>query len=229
MGNDHVTFTYCFAGVDVSNNSLIYPIMQANIDYLLTSFDIDHLLQDFRERAGLPAPPGARPPVHFWDTDLKGSNAGRFMMGAGNTLRWIDNSNLSSMLTAVIDGIDDCKNSSNGYILAFPPTGFMHSEQGDYGRSWFTQGLIEAGKAGNAKAFPLLRGLYDWFNDPDQNPYLPYLYGGIGNGEQGQIASTRLYLETPVGKTADMVIAQQARTSIVMHDSSHNALHAPLL
>jgi len=38
----------------------------------------------------------------------------------------------------------------------------MHSEQGDYGRSWFTQGLIEMGKAGNAKAFPLLRGMYDW-------------------------------------------------------------------
>jgi hypothetical protein len=41
--------------------------------------------------------------------------------------------------------------------------------------SWFTQGLIEAGKAGNAKAFPLLRGMYDWFDNPDLNPYQPYL------------------------------------------------------
>ena len=41
--------------------------------------------------------------------------------------------------------------------------------------SWFTQGLIEAGKAGNTKAFPLLRGMYDWFDDPDLNPYQPYL------------------------------------------------------
>ena len=52
------------------------------------------------------------------------------------------------------------RNDSTGYILAYEPAGFMHSEQGDYGRSWFTQGMIEAGKAGNAKAFPLLRGMY---------------------------------------------------------------------
>jgi hypothetical protein len=31
---------------------------------------------------------------------------------------------------------------------------------------------------------------------------------GIGNGEQGQIASTRLYLETPVGVWSDMQVAQ---------------------
>lgn len=31
---------------------------------------------------------------------------------------------------------------------------------------------------------------------------------GIGNGEQGQIASTRMYLETPVGVWADMQVAQ---------------------
>eukprot|EP00660_Eupelagonema_oceanica_P004912 gene4912-14957_t len=55
------------------------------------------------------------------------------------------------MLNTIVDGIDDCRNASDGYILAYPPEGFMHSEQGDYGRSWFTQGLIEAGKAGNAK------------------------------------------------------------------------------
>ena len=44
---------------------------------------------------------------------------------------------------------------------------------------------------------------YDWFNDAETNPYLPYLYDGISNGEQGQIASTRMYLETPNAKWAD--------------------------
>jgi hypothetical protein len=72
-----------------------------------------------------------------------------------------------------------------------------------------TQGLIEAGKSGNAQAFPLLRGMYDWFNS-DKNIYLPYLYDGISNGEQGQIASTRLYLETPIGTYADLQTAQDA-------------------
>jgi hypothetical protein len=120
----------------------------------------------------------------------------------------MENPELRRMVTTVIDGVDICKNAS-GYILAYPPKGFMHSEQGDYGRSWFTQGLIESGKSGNPKAFPLLRGLYDWFNDQTKNPYLPYLYDGISNGEQGQIASTRMYLETPVGKWADMATARE--------------------
>ena len=39
----------------------------------------------------------------------------------------------------------------------------------------------------------------DWFNNPEQNKFLPYLYDGVGNAEQGQIASTRMALETPVG------------------------------
>ena len=172
--------------------------METNIDYLLTSFDVEHLLAPFRQRAGnSSASWGSREPVGFWDSDLLGSNAGRFLMGAGNTLRWIENPALRKMMNDVVDGIADCKNAS-GYIMAYEPAGFMHSEQGDYGRryahhlathgsrvarliachwvhSWFTQGLIEAGKAGNTKAFPLLRGMYDWFDDPDLNPYQPYL------------------------------------------------------
>lgn len=95
-------------------------------------------------------------------------------MGAGNTLRWTEEPALRTMVSAVVDGVEACRGNgsggSGGYILAFPPAGFMHSEQGDYGRSWFTQGLIEAGKAGNTKAFSLLRGLYDWFNNRTGNP-----------------------------------------------------------
>jgi DUF1680 family protein len=196
------------SGVDISANELFRERMETNIDYLLTSFDVDHLLAPFRQRAGnASATWGSRAPAGFWDSDLLGSNAGRFLMGAGNTLRWLEHPKLRAMMDEVVDGVADCKNAS-GYILAYEPAGFMHSEQGDYGRSWFTQGLIEAGKAGNPKAFPLLRGMYDWFDDPDINPYQPYLYDGIGNGEQGQIASTRMYLETPVGVWSDMQVAQ---------------------
>lgn len=200
-------------GVSVpASNALLWPVMQANIDYLLTSFTVDHMLLPFRERAGDPDPPaGPRPQVGFWDTDLQGANAGRFLMGAGNTLRWTEHPTLRRMLDEVVTGVEECRsNSTPGYILAFPPAGFMHSEQGDYGRSWFTQGLIEAGKAGNGRAFPLLRGLYDWFNNRTANAFLPYLYDGVSNGEQGQIASTRLYLETPVGVWADTQVAQDA-------------------
>lgn len=193
--------------VRLGNSTLLHQYMRSNIVYLLKSFDVDHMLYHFRLRAGLASPPpGNR--KQAWDNGLAGSNAGRFLMGAGNTLRWIEHKELRAMMDAVVDGIEACRNETTGYIMAYEPAGFMHSEQGDYGRSWVTQGLIEAGKAGNSKAFPLLRRFYDWFNDPEQNPYLPYLYDGVGNAEQGQIASTRMYLETPVGLYLDSQVAQ---------------------
>ena len=121
-------------GVDISANELLRDRMETNIDYLLTAFDVDHLLAPFRHRAGnASASWGSRAPVGFWDSDLLGSNAGRFLMGAGNTLRWIENAALRKMMDDVVDGIADCKNAS-GYIMAYEPAGFMHSEQGDYGR-----------------------------------------------------------------------------------------------
>ena len=196
--------------VQLGNGSLLRRYMESNIDYLLHSFTVDHMLVPFRSRPGSPCndvaeppPAGPRAQQKFWDTDLKGSNAGRFLMGAGNTLRWVEHTELRRMVDELVSGIMNCSElqfSGEGpgrYSLPFAPPGFLHSEQGDYGRSWLTQGLIEAGKAGNPQAFPLIRGLMDWFNAPDLNIYLPYLYGGISNGEQGQIASSRVYLETP--------------------------------
>ena len=205
-------------GVSVKGNMLFEPVMEANINYLLASFDVNHMLLPFRQRAGKPAPAGKRPQVAFWATDLLGSNAGRFLMGAGNTLRWIEREDLRTMMNAVVDGVQECRDDTTGYILPFSPEGFTHAEQGDYARSWLTQGLIEAGKCGNDKVWPMLRGMYDWFNDPAKNPYLPYLYDGVSNGEQGQIASTRVYLETPVGVYEDAQVAQDTyRDNFLMH------------
>ena len=36
------------------NGTQFLPVMEANADYLLRAFDVDHLLRDFRLRAGLP-------------------------------------------------------------------------------------------------------------------------------------------------------------------------------
>ena len=54
--------------------------------------------------------------------------------------------------------------------MAYPEELILNSERGGYTRAWVTHGLIEAGYAGNPKAFGLLRGFYDWF---DQCAYLP--------------------------------------------------------
>jgi DUF1680 family protein len=183
---------------------LFQQALENNITYLLTSFSVDEMLRPFRERAGKPVPAGLRDPIAFWDTDLPGSSAGRFLMGAGNTLRWRQHAQLRAWMDAIVDGIAACR-QPNGYIMAYPEDVILHSEKGGYTRSWVTQGLIEAGYAGNEKAFPLLRGFYDWF---DQCSWLPQMLRGGTQGVQGMIANTRMYF-TPVGKPADIQVIQR--------------------
>jgi DUF1680 family protein len=190
-------------GVTLSKEGLFHAAMTRNIDYLLNSFSVNHMLVPFRERAGQKNPPDDRPQVKFWDTDLRGSNAGRFMMGAGNSLRWIEHAELRKRLNELIDGIEACR-GPNGYILAFPPDK-VRSEEPNYGRAWFTHGLIDAAIAGNPKAYGLLRGHADWFNHWDMLPKLIY---HSNNSHQGHIASTRTYF-TPVGKAEDLQVAEK--------------------
>jgi uncharacterized protein len=178
--------------------------MRSNIRYLMESFTADDLLLQFRERAGKPIPPSPRKPDPFWESDLAGSNAGRFLMGAGNTLRWIDDPDLRARFNEVVDGIAECK-QANGYVMAYPQDTIFYSERGAYTRAWLTHGLIEAGYAGRKDAFELLRGNYDWF---DRCEYLPDLMRGAVQGGQGMIANTRIYL-TPLGRPADMQVIQR--------------------
>lgn len=191
-------------GVTV-DGGLFQTAMENNIGYLLNSYTVDELLRQFRTRAGKPNPPNL-PPVKtvFWEDDLAGSNAGRFLMGAGNTVRWINDPELRRRLNAVVDGIAECREPDD-YIMAYPKDTIFFSERGAYTRAWLTHGLIEAGYAGNHKAFELLRGYYDWFNHCS---YLPYMLRFAIQGGQGMIANTRLAL-TPVGKPADIQVIQR--------------------
>ncbi|MHB1767964.1 MAG: beta-L-arabinofuranosidase domain-containing protein, partial [Phycisphaerae bacterium] len=183
---------------------LFKAVMENNIGYLLNSFSVPELLRPFRTRAGKANPPGLPPPIPFWDTDLPGSNAGRFLMGAGNALRWINDPELRRRLNAVVAGIAECQ-EPNGYAMGYPPETMFYSERGNYTRSWVTHGLVDAGYAGNQTAFHILRGYYDWF---DQCPYLPELLRRAGQGVQGMIANTRTYF-TPIGKPKDIQVIQR--------------------
>ena len=191
------------SGVTV-NDGLFRRTLYANAHYLLQSFSVDDMLKEFRERAGVPADGALRDLHTEWVDILPGSKAGRFLMGAGNQLRWVENRELRDRMNRIVDGIEACK-QPNGYLMAYPERDILHFENGAYCRSWVTQGLIEAGIAGNPKAYPLLRGFYDWFN---ACPYLPELVRRGGQGRQGIIASTRLYF-TPVGKPEDLQVVQR--------------------
>lgn len=178
--------------------------MRNNIAYLLNSFTVDDLLLQFRERAGKPIPPSPRKPDKFWEEDLAGSNAGRFLMGACNTLRWMDDTELQKRVDAVVAGIAECR-ASDGNVMAFPLDTVFYSERGAYTRAWLTHGLIEAGISGHKEAFELLRGNYDLFN---RQAFLPDLMRAGVQGGQGMIANTRMYF-TPVGKPEDLQVIER--------------------
>ncbi len=183
---------------------LFLTVMQNNIQYLLGRFGVPELLAPFRTRAGKPNPPNLPPPVPFWDTSLPGSNAGRFMMGAGSTLQWMEHAQLRGRLTAVVAGIAACRRA-DGYAMAYPEDTIFLSERAAYTRSWVTHGLVDAGDAGHKQAYEVLRGFYDWFNRCD---YLPELLRRAPQGVQGMIANTRTYF-TPIGKPADIQVIQR--------------------
>ncbi|MBI4166996.1 MAG: glycoside hydrolase family 127 protein [Acidobacteria bacterium] len=191
------------SGVTV-DGGLFKKVMENNIGYLLSAFSVPEMLRPFRQRAGKPVPPGLRRPLNFWDVDLPGSSAGRFLMGAGNTLRWMEHAELRRWMNELVDGIEECR-APNGYIMAYPENEMFYSERAGYTRAWLTHGLIEAGYAGIPKAFDLLRGYYDWFNGC---PCLREIMRGTAQGVQGMIANTRIYF-TPVGKPEDLQVVQR--------------------
>ena len=185
-------------------DGLFKQAMENNIGYLLSSFSVDEMMQPFRERAGRPVQPLPPELCTFWFVDLPGSAAGRFLMGAGNTLRWMDNVELRQRMNQVVDIIEECRRP-DGYLMAYPEDTIFTSERAAYTRAWVTHGLIEAGFAGNPKAFPLLRGYYDWF---DRCAYLPELLRRPAQGMQGMIANSRMYF-TPAGRPEDLQVVQR--------------------
>ena len=144
-------------GIEVGEG-LFKKVMENNAEYLLTAMTLDEMTRHFLRRAGKPAAPLASGRSDQWFNTLPGSEAGHFLMGAGNSLRWIENPALRERMNQVVDVIDECK-EADGFIMGYPRAEIFKGENGAYVRSWVTHGLIEAGYAGNPKAFPLLRGL----------------------------------------------------------------------
>ncbi|MDR1779759.1 MAG: glycoside hydrolase family 127 protein, partial [Tannerella sp.] len=184
-------------------------ILERNEHYLLNGFTVSDMARDFRQRAGKPVPEKRdyRPEDNSpWLNALGGSNAGRFLMGAGNSLRWHENAELRRWVDELVKEIEDCIEPS-GFGYGFPERNmFEGGEEGAYARSWLTMGLIDAGKAGNTKAFEVARRATDWFN---HCPYLPEMLLHASFGIQGLIPNTRLYVETDYGKPDDIQAVQR--------------------
>jgi len=192
-------------GVSLAGDSLFKSFFERNIAYLLDSFSVDELLLGFRLRAGVANPPQERDIYKlfgFWTEGLRGSETGRFLMGAANTLKWVEHPELRRRLEAVVDGIAECQ-ETDGYVYAFDRDKPKYWEQGNYARNWFTQGMVDAG-AVYPKALEVMRRGHDWFNRCEWLPDLIYLSLGL----QGHPASLSMYF-SPAGKPEDVHVAEK--------------------
>ena len=175
--------------------------MENNAGYLLGSFSVEEMLRPFRERAGKPVRAGLRPPIAFWDTELPGSSAGRFLMGAGNTLRWMDHAELRRWMNELVDGIEECR-AANGYIMAYPEDTILlfrarrlHPRMA---HPWADRGGIRGQRQSLRLTARLLRLVR-------QLPVPAKAASRRGAGVQGMIGNTRMYF-TPAGKPEDIQV-----------------------
>ncbi|MDR3094307.1 MAG: glycoside hydrolase family 127 protein [Bacteroidales bacterium] len=191
----------------VTVGGLFKQTFDRNNNYLLTSFSVNDMAYPIRERAG--KDPGVYDrefgKKSWFVNGLGGSIAGRYLMGAGNALRWENNKELRQRLNQLVDIIEECA-APNGFIYGYAERTILQGQNNSYARGWLSQGLVEAGAAGNQKAWDLLRKGCDWFNS---SPYLPEMQFRVPIGNQGMVASSRTYMDTNVGVPADIQVLQR--------------------
>lgn len=193
------------SGVSLEPGTVFYNAFVNNIGYLLDESmgTVDKLGNDFLVRAGQPGTPDLQYPAGYWD-GYPGSNAARFLMGASNTLRWTNDSELLARVTGLIDIIEGCA-EDNGNVMGFPINETFEHQNAGYGRSWLTHGLLATGYLGDERGFNLIRRYYDWFN---QYEYVDRMAHGSVQGGQGVVAST-LVGSSPIGVPEDIYVVQQ--------------------
>ncbi len=179
-------------------------VFENNVRFL-KDFDVDRMLYWYRVHKGVDAPgvPYAGDAGHF-ENNLKGQTAGEFLMGAGTALLWEEDETLRHMVREVLAGMEACRDE-DGFIIPIPREQFSAREYPNYTRAWITFGLLDAGYAGETRAFELARDMTDVFNKSDVLPYVKDLNLGF----QGILANTRMY-DAPNGAPEDIRVAIDA-------------------
>ncbi len=178
------------------NKGMLFDAFENNRSYLKKHFTLDDLRYPFLERVGKEGP-RSRPLAFFWETDLEGSNAGRFLMGAGHTLRYCEDPELRSEMDALVQTIAQCADE-DGYCMGFRKEDMMILERANYTRSWLTRGLLAAYSSGNEQAGQVIRKFQDWFNNYSGRRKAAELHLSY----QGMIAEMEVAL-SEIGKAED--------------------------
>jgi len=145
-----------------------------------------------------------------WYTGLPASNEGRMLQGAGNTLRWGERSDMRKIVDTLVSKIGS-RQRPDGYTNYYPESEYrnvdllsINSERKNYDRVFWTRGLLDAGKAGKAQAYSILRSYYDWFN---HSPYLNQLLNG--ENSTNALPGGGLVYFSPVGKPEDLLTTEK--------------------
>lgn len=188
----------------ILKDGLLKKLFDNNQQYLLRHFTLNDLLYPFYVRAGKPAPERSRPEEIFWETELEGSNAGRFLMGAGYSLCFEENPQLRQQMNELIAGIGACA-EEDGYCMGYPKSHMMIMERVNYTRTYLNRGLVAALAAGNQEAGRILRAQQDWFY---QYPH-KFKIMELHLPWQGMLADTDAGMSS-IGKDADVMCAEMA-------------------
>ncbi len=180
---------------------LFRRVFDDNVTFNLTQLNMDRMRYWFDVKAGR-APKGIRYSGHFED-NLKGQTASQYLMCAGNALRWEENEALRAGMNEVLDFLEDSQ-EIDGFLMPIDKADFAHREYPHYVRIWLTYGLLAAGRAGEKRAYRMMRLFQDWFNRCPDLPVIKYLELAF----QGVVASPLVYL-SPIGVEDDMRISRE--------------------
>lgn len=179
-------------------DGLFKKVFDNNIKFNLTQLDQDRMRYWFDVKMGKPTT--AEPYKGHFEDDLKGQTASQYLMCAGNALRWEENEELRSGMNQILDYLEESQ-EEDGFLMPVNKFDFAYKEYPGYVRIWLTYGLIAAARAGDKRAFEMLRKWQDWFNNCPDLPVVKYLELAY----QGVVASPAVYA-TEIGKAEDMDI-----------------------
>ena len=183
------------AGVRLGDG-LFKEVFENNINYLKT-LDDGSMMYWFDKKTGTPT--DAQPYTGHFEDNLKGSTLSMFLMGAGNTLRWVDDDELRRRVSVLMDKLRSSA-EEDGFLMPVDQTRFAYKEYPHYVRIWLTYGLCAVAlSCEDEDAYGLLRRWQDWFNSCIDLPIIKYLELAF----QGVVASPYVYT-TPIGKREDI-------------------------
>ncbi|XP_017697122.1 uncharacterized protein LOC103702309 isoform X2 [Phoenix dactylifera] len=167
--------------VRLDPDSMYAQAQQTNLEYLLL-LDVDRLVWNYRNQAGLSAP---GKPYGGWegpDVQLRGHFVGHYMSASAMMWASTHNDTLYERMSAVVDALDACqKKMGTGYLSAFPPSFFdLFEAIKNVWAPYYTIHKIMAGLldqyswAGNSKALQMVVWMAEYFGNRVKNVILKY-------------------------------------------------------